>query len=130
MVVDGRFNCWFYKLIPQPGLPTDLAAVSAGVMLPWLDRGRRWSLVLSPGGEHRAGLGQAGEEGPVHALVSKRALKLSRRKHARDRGVGDEPYALTGEVIDHREDPEPPAAGEHIRHEVQRAALGYTLAGS
>ena len=64
----------------------------------------------------------AGRDRSAIAQSSSRATRTPE-----NRGVGDEPDALAGEVVDHRKDPEPPTAGERVGHEVQRPALVAAL---
>ena len=57
-----------------------------------------------------------------HPLEDRR-VELAPDPCARDRRIGDEAHALLAIVIDHREDPEPPPAGEGVGHEVEAPAL-------
>lgn len=59
--------------------------------------------------------------------LGNRPVQLPRNPQARDRGVGDKPDTLSGEVIDHRKNAKPALTGEGIRHEVERPALVATL---
>jgi hypothetical protein len=50
-------------------------------------------------------------------------VQLTRHAPAGDRGVGDQGEALSGAVVDHRQDAEAPSVGELVRDEVQAPAL-------
>ena len=50
-------------------------------------------------------------------------VQLAGDPQARQRGVGDRGQALTGEVIDHRQNAEAPALDQRVRDEVQGPAL-------
>src|SRR6201987_4816607 len=49
-------------------------------------------------------------------------VQLTRHAPAGDRGVGDQGEALSGAVVDHRQDAEAPSVGELVRDEVQAPA--------
>ena len=50
-------------------------------------------------------------------------LELASDPHARQRGVGHQRQALAGTIIDHGQDAEAAAAGQLIRHKVERPAV-------
>jgi len=82
-----------------------------------------------------------GVAGELAAVVADRHLRLAALHHqplqlARDagageRGVGHQPQALAGAIVDDGEDAEAAAIGKLIRHEVKRpASFGATVIGA
>src|SRR4051794_36512298 len=55
------------------------------------------------------------------------AVELASNADARERVVDDQSQAFPSEVIGHSKHPELPAAGQGVRHEVQRPALVRSL---
>ena len=77
-----------------------------------------------------ARIARAGELGAVvaddqlrHAAPGHERVELARHPPPDERGVGHQRQALAGEVVDHGQDAEAPAAGERVGDEVERPAL-------
>jgi hypothetical protein len=93
----------------------DVVPLDRGLLRPFEDReaGQLGAVV----GDQAQGLATPGDDG----------IELARHPGAGERGVGHQAETFPGEVIDHRQDAEPPPVGEAVAQEVKRPALIRSL---
>src|ERR1043165_433213 len=120
-------ECLVQQLVPEAAVETLRKCVLG--WLAWRDVVPVDTRLLRPAQDRHAGQFGAvvGDTGDGAAAAGNDSVELTGHAAPGEGGIGHQAEAFTGEVVDDDQDPEAPAIGQSIAHEVHGPSLVWSL---